>query len=53
MSLDFHRTQVGERPLKFLESNFEFRRVNQTEKSPADMHLLYMPASGCADRTEC
>lgn len=44
MSLDFHRTQVGERPLKFLESNFEFRRVNQTEKSPADMHLLYMPA---------
>lgn len=44
MSLDFHRTQVGERPLKFLESNFEFRRVNQTEKSSADMHLLYMPA---------
>ncbi len=44
MSLDFHRTQVGDKALKFLESNFEFRRVNQTEKTAADMHLLYMPA---------
>ncbi|WP_294508931.1 beta-galactosidase [uncultured Victivallis sp.] len=44
MSLDFHRTQVGDKTLKFLESNFEFRRVNQTEKTAADMHLLYMPA---------
>ncbi len=44
MSLDFHRTQVGDKKIKFLESNFEFRRANQTEKTADDMHLLYWPA---------
>lgn len=44
MSLDYHRTQVGGKDLQFLESNFEFRRDNQTEKLDSDMHLLYIPA---------
>ena len=44
MSLDFHRTQVGKKDIHFLETNFEFRRPNMTEKTAADMLLLYWPA---------